>query len=384
MSAAAQAVASQVNDSSGDEQNDTTTPEPSLRDTILAAVEEHTSGGDDDSAASDSNRARDERGRFTAAKETATTVTSTTTSAATSESTGAARATDRPAAAATASETPAAGASVAAEIPAPQSWTAVAKAKWNEIPAEVRAEISKRESDVHRQFTRIDEERQFARQMQQTLAPFAETIRAEGGNVHEIIQNVLNTARALRTADPQVKGQMLLNVARQYGADLQAAAQQQAAVPPHVVQMQSELHQLRNYVQQQQASQQQQQAAAQQAEQARVESEIETFRSDPKHPHFDTVRGVMAALIQSGEAANLDTAYSMAVYARPDIRNSLLAEQTAQANAAVAVQQKAQNARRKGSSVRGGPGGSTAAAASGDRSLREELAAAMEEARGRV
>lgn len=43
------------------------------------------------------------------------------------------------------------------DIPAPPSWNAEAKAKWADVPPDVRRYIAEREENVHRQFTRHDE-----------------------------------------------------------------------------------------------------------------------------------------------------------------------------------------------------------------------------------
>ena len=53
-------------------------------------------------------------------------------------------------------------------------------------------------------------------------------------------------------------------------------------------------------------------------------------------PHFESVRGLMAQLIQSGAVplkngnVDLDGAYDMALYANPEVRNQVLAAQQAE------------------------------------------------------
>jgi len=59
-------------------------------------------------------------------------------------------------------------------------------------------------------------------------------------------------------------------------------------------------------------------------EQAELASTIEKFSKDK--PHFEAVRKVMAGLMQTGAAENLDDAYDMAVHANKSIRETLDAD----------------------------------------------------------
>jgi len=78
-----------------------------------------------------------------------------------------------------------------------------------------------------------------------------------------------------------------------------------------------------------------------------------------KHPYFAEVRAVMADLMEKGHAADMESAYDMAVYANPVTRSKLEAAREAAAarkrqNEAAA---KAVAAQRAGSSVTGTPAG---------------------------
>jgi hypothetical protein len=114
--------------------------------------------------------------------------------------------------------------------------------------------------------------------------------------------------------------------------------------------------------------QQQQQYAPlpQGQEDGNVVSDIEAFRSDPAHPHFEQVSGHMAALIESGAAPDLESAYQMAVLAQPALRS------TPQAAPALETQRSehAAAARRAAVSVQGSPG---AAGNPRPATLRDEL-----------
>ena len=93
----------------------------------------------------------------------------------------------------------------------------------------------------------------------------------------------------------------------------------------------------------------------------------------------------MADLLSKGVAQSLQEAYDMAVYANPTLRQSLIAAHTSQSRQSTEQQQRAEAARKAGSSIAGSPGSTrTSGAAPVDRSLREEIAANIKAATGRI
>jgi hypothetical protein len=240
----------------------------------------------------------------------------------------------------------------------------------------VRAEILKREADIHKGFTKMDEERNFGREMQRIVGPYEAVIRAAGGTVPSAVQDVLNTAYILRTADPQTKARTIAQVCQHYGIDLNLVAQPQQAVDPNIAALQREVQQLR-------ADRAREQQQAQQQLEQQVLNQVETFAQDPKHPHFRAVSVHMGALMQAGQAADMEQAYEMAVWARPDLRAQLLAEQQAQQNTQAQNRQRTDKARAKAVSVRGGPGGYTPPSKPPE-TVREALQAAFAEHAGRI
>lgn len=130
---------------------------------------------------------------------------------------------------------------------------------------------------------------------------------------------------------------------------------------------------------------------------AKTEEILNTWSKDKAH--FEEVRQMMAHLIASGAvqplpngSADLDRAYDMALYALPDVRTKVLAEQKAAADKAAkekrdaelrAQQEQANKARRAsgGSLTVGAPGSPPAPGQKGKKtkSVRESIADAMEE-----
>lgn len=256
---------------------------------------------------------------------------------------------------------------------APNSWSSTAKAKWADLPSDIQAEISKREADVHKEFTRQDGERQFGKSLKQVIDPYMPLIAQEGGNPVAAVQSLLETARVLRTADPTTKANLVRNLCQQYGVDVGTLAGEQQYVDPTVQHLQTQLQQL-------QYERQQQQYLAQQQQQSELQNAIGAFAADPKNVHFEHVKGHMAALLQAGQAKDLQDAYDQAVWARPDIRSNLLAEQqrAAEEKRLADMKAKADAAKRAAGSVTGSPGiGQSTDPKAGQRTLRDELAAAM-------
>lgn len=277
-----------------------------------------------------------------------------------------------------AAETPEVADPAAAEtaLSPPNGWSAAAKGKWHELPPDIQAEVQRREADIHKQASKSDDERNFGRELSRVINPYLPQIQAEGGTPAGAVQSLLNTAYVLRTAPPEQKRQLLLGLAQQYGVDLGQPTRQQPQITPELQPLYQELQQLRGYITQSQQQTLQQQQAEQNRLNSEVQSELQTFSADPKHAHFEAVKAHMAALLREGAAKDLQDAYEQATWANSDIRATLLATQRAEEEQKrrVEAKRKADEAKRKGTSITGGPGFSNGAAPE-SRSLRDDLEA---------
>lgn len=279
-----------------------------------------------------------------------------------------------------AAEQQAAAPSPAPAIKPPDSWTPAAKAKFATLDPEIQAEVMRREKEVHQGFTKFDEHRNIGKSFTEAVAPYLPMIRAEGGEPLQAVQMLLQTAHNLRTAGPEQKQQMLINLAQQYQIDMQGVfnrltGKQQNQVPPQVQQLQQQIADLQRQIQESTQTRAT-------TEQAQYQTEIERFASDPANLYFENVRPAMAALIRDGVAKDLKEAYDMACWARPDIR-PLLLQQTEQQKQE-AAKAKAQQARAAAVSVSGAPAGSAGNVPPQDRSLADEIRANMREIMGRT
>lgn len=177
--------------------------------------------------------------------------------------------------------------------------------------------------------------------------------------------------------------QALIQLARSYGVDpatlapTNGAQASQYQADPVIGQLQQELATLKGYLTQQQR-------ATHEAQMADHQRTIDDFAQTktpegaPAYPHFEQVRVTMGNLLQAGEAKSLKDAYDMAVWARPDLRERILADQrkAEEAKRAAETRKAAEEARKRAVSVRSNP--SVTATAAPEGSLRDMLERAMD------
>lgn len=287
---------------------------------------------------------------------------------------GEAKANPAEAAPAAAQEVAAAPAPVIESKP-PESWTAAEKAVWPTLSKDAQAAIQRREAEVHKGFTRQDEERAFGRGMQQALMPYMPMIQARGfQNPVQAVQQMLSAFHVMDHGTPQQKQQLLANVAQRTGLDLNALAQQQpSGVDPMVQQLQQRLDQMEA---DRQRSHQEQFAG-----QVRHEADkLDQMKADPKFARLDDYRQQMARFVASGLATTAEEAYTMAARQDPAyVSSQVEAELEKRRKEAEA---KAESARKASGSVTGGPGKAIPDKSQPDRSLRDELRANIRAAGG--
>lgn len=258
----------------------------------------------------------------------------------------------------------------------PSSWKPEAKPLFERIAGDpelalIADEIERREADFHKGLEGYKGKAQFADAMERAIAPFAATIQSYGVSPDVAVQALFAADHRLRYGAPHEKAQALMQLAQDYGINLDGLPQQ-AQVDPNYAALYQELAQTKAQLNQYFAYQQQAQTQT-------YQSEIERFATDK--PHFDAVREDMAALLQAGRAESLDQAYEMATWARPDIRSSLLEQQMkdAEQKRREDAQRAAAAAKSAAVQVRGAPTGGPSNPPVTDR--RASIAAAFDRSR---
>jgi len=262
--------------------------------------------------------------------------------------------------------------------PAPQSWTAEAKLEWANASPRLREEIVKRENDMHQALTRHDGDLRLGREIKEVVAPYMPIITAEGGTPAAAVRDLLNTAYVLRTGTPEQKKAIIFNTAKQFNIDIGVPTDQEYE-DPTIASLKQQIEELRQSANPQAIESR----LREQIESDKVKSEIAAFASQPEHVHFETVRPLMVAILNSGQAKDLKEAYDMACMANPQIRTSLeaskAAEQQAKRKQEIAAKKQA------AASVTGSPAvPSNAKAKNSNTSVEDDLRAAFDEIESRI
>jgi hypothetical protein len=237
---------------------------------------------------------------------------------------------------------------------APSSWKPAAqeaflKADRGEAltPEEIRLltqEAERRENDFHKGVSEFKTHSERAKAYDQVIAPYQAHLQKLGVDAPTAISALMRADYTLRNGDPATKAQYFQQLAREYGIDLNQPVPQ---VDPNTQYLMQQLNEL-------QYQQQVWQNQIQQQEQAKAMELIQSMASDTaNYPHFEAVRPDMADLLESGKAKSEKEAYDMAVWMRPDIRQSLIDQQRAEAQRKAIETAQAQKAKAAAVSVKG-------------------------------
>jgi hypothetical protein len=222
---------------------------------------------------------------------------------------------------------------------APNTWKKEAQEKWASADPVIRAEVERREADFFRGIEQYKSAAQFAQSIEKVLTPHLQTIQSLGITPDVAIGELMAADHKLRYGSPEEKNAYFASLAQSYGIDL-GNVQAMPAVDLNISALQRQVQQLQGHIQNQQLM-------GKQKEEESYINEINSFKADPKHSHFESVRGHMSALLQAGQAKDLADAYEQATYANPATRAAVLAEQQAAAKAEAA--KKAQAAKEAAS-----------------------------------
>lgn len=206
-------------------------------------------------------------------------------------------------------------------LDAPASWTAAEKAHWPSLTRELQESFLRREGDWQKADSERANKLKGYEPIEAALAPMRQTLQLNGVDDATYVKQLVSADQFLRN-DPQGALKWL---AQQYGADLSQLNTEGQYQDPSLAPLVGEVTQLKTQLSEFQAAQK---ADAD----ARVDAELTTFAAE--HPHFETVRQQMGALMQAGSAADMKTAYDMAVWANPVTRAQIQAETSAAAEAA--------------------------------------------------
>ena len=300
---------------------------------------------------------------------------------------------------------------------APANWPADAKEAFKELTPKAQAFMLDRSKQMEADYTRktqaIATFRKDYEPVAQMFAPHADVMRAKGFTPETLIKSWYGVEKALVDgkgvdiiegivkAYPNIDKAALarrLGFAAATGAEALPEPQgQQFALPPEV---QARLDAHDQFIAQQQWREQNAQIEARRSQESRVMSEIEKFSTEvdatgkPLRPYFAEVEDDMTVLanalrMQTGSVPPLAELYDRAVGMNPTTRAKIeadrIAAHVAQRTAAEkktreAARAKSDQAKRAASPVIGAPGTGQAAMRNGERTLRDQLLEAADDA----
>lgn len=218
---------------------------------------------------------------------------------------------------------------------APSSWKPAAKAAYNALAPEIKAEIHRRESDFMKGQSGLLPDAQFGKTIRQVAEPYRMLIESEGGTVEKAFSDLLRTAALFRTGTQQQKQQALTQIAHQYGIPMPQA--QIGSDGPQAVGQQVEdprvtalLHRMEAELRQREQVESSRRTAAAD----RWMNEVDA-KGQPLRPYVDNVIDDMVPLvaqIRTKEPAMSETeifqkAYEAATWANPEIRALMVKQQ---------------------------------------------------------
>ena len=238
----------------------------------------------------------------------------------------------------------------------PQHWPKDFKESFEKLPVEAQHLLFDRHKELEGDYTKktqsVAKYRKRQEAFDEIMKPHMDDFSRAGMDEVGAVRQLLAAHDYLRK-DPRQAIQWL---AKNYGVDMSEVgidSTEDEYADPQVKALQQQVAQLQGFLQNQQQTQMQ-------SVQQNTQSMIDQFAGEkdangnPKHPHFDEVRDRMGVLIQGNQAPDLATAYDMAVYADPKLRQSLMdnyAETKTQKKVKTEAVAKAKKAQR--STVRG-------------------------------
>lgn len=233
-----------------------------------------------------------------------------------------------------------------AQVAAPVSWSAEAKALWASLPPAIQQAALKREQEASSGIRQYSEK---VAQYEQALAPIAQEAQRRGLSTADGIQRLMDGQRFLETQPAQA----ILWLAQQNGIDLAELASNPPAAPqparpdPAYAQVSQTVQTLEQRLQQIEFGNNltvAQQFAASKPHYADVEDQLPGF-----------IREVLAVDPSLQGLPLLEKAYERAIWLSPDVRAKIQAEEHAKAEQArlAEVAAKASQASRAAVSVKG-------------------------------
>lgn len=213
----------------------------------------------------------------------------------------------------------------AVEVKAPQSWSPKLREDFAKLPANIQAQINKREAEMSTFQNDGAESRKFGDRISQTLQPYQAVMTAQGFNDPvEAVKGLMDTAAMLQMGTEDQKAQRLAELVQHYGIDIQKLDNALVGNPqstPEQTQLEQMLERKLAPMQDFMSSVQTNQQQSQQQVQTNAQNDIAQF--EQKAEFISDVRMDMADLMDMARNRNepmtLQQAYDKACAINPEI-----------------------------------------------------------------
>lgn len=278
-----------------------------------------------------------------------------------------------------ASVPPAGAVAAPASAARPATWKKELEAHWPGLPAEVQAEILRRENDYAKGVSTYKGEWDRAKPLLDAISPFMPELQQHGIAPDQFITRLATAHRTLALGSQEQKLATFTQLAQQYNIPLAAMFERGQDGQVYLRNTPAPAQQQPQGMTEAQVAQVVEQRLAQQS----TSQEIAQFQAakddggNPRYPHFETVKDTMAGLLQAGLADDLAGAYQAALrhprHAEIFDEQQRLQREADEKKAAAERAKLAQTAKRNAISTPSATPTSTAAAAKGAKGLRAQL-----------
>ncbi len=234
----------------------------------------------------------------------------------------------------------------------PNSWKATVREKFKSLPADVQAEVLRRENEHQRLMAESTDARKFASEFINVVQPYDAFLRSNDIHPLQAVSALMNDVYTLKTGSTEAKAKLIATIIQNNGVDIDALNNVLYGNAPQVDEHTAALQRQVQEMQQRLSAQDRQ---AHEAQSTSINKQITAFAS--ANEFFHDVVGDMQVLLNAGHASSLEDAYEKACRLNPEVF-SVLQSRNAQRTAPpaptipqVSVQQKV----AASSSVKGAP-----------------------------